>query len=144
MKNKILTIILLLLLVIPLVFSLLAGVSQALGWAVSVKQGTWTMKALDLATPGASEIYSIVMNPEGKVLSEGLGILQQKFPGLSDTISKAMDPQGALTQEALKKIAQQNPEEFAGLMQVLTVKDQLQAIGFDEGKINYFPLRKLE
>lgn len=108
--------------------------SQALGWAVSIKQDTWSVKALCTATQGtACESAQFAINPEGYIESKSLGSISQASPELGKAITATINPQGFVTTEALKQVAKDNPESAGSLGETLNTMDQLKALGVNQG-----------
>jgi len=127
MKKTIITILIIILLASTITASPISGI---LGWAISIKQGTWSVKALCTASAGpACEGAQFAMDPKGHVTGKGLGALSETSPELGETIGVVTDPQGAITQKALTEIAKENPDTAEGLGEALATTEQLKALG---------------
>ena len=110
--------------------------SQALGWAISSKQGTVTIKAICASAAGpVCKASQFIMNPEGFVQGQGISVLSEASPELSQTISAATNPQGFIAQELLTHVAKENPKAAGSLGEALTISSQLQELSLIDGDV---------
>lgn len=135
MMKKLITLPLLMLLIIGSAYSIF-NFSQALGWVVSAKQGSWEVKALCAASQGAAcEGAQFLVSPEGYVQGKGIGMLGQASPELGKAISAAINPQGFITQEAMTQISKNDPKATGGLGETLKTIEQLKSFGVKDGNL---------
>lgn len=139
MMKKLIILPLLMLLIIGSAYSVF-NFSQVLGWAVSVKQGNWEVKALCAASQGATcEGAQFLVSPEGYVQGKGMGMLGQSSPELGKAISAVTNPQGFITQEAMTQISKNDPKATGGLGEALNIVEKLKSFGVKDGTLKLDP-----
>jgi hypothetical protein len=135
--RKLITPLLLVILLSPICFSAATQTnpSDVLSWAVSVKDGTWTVKALGLAGgPEGTEAMSWVVDPQGKILSSATGEIDKSCNGCFMAGQLLMDPVSGLTSTTMQE-ASKNNKDIAALSQIFTMQTQLKQLGMTEGEV---------
>lgn len=102
--------------------------SEVLSWAISVKDGTWTVKALSLAGgQQGAEAMSWVVDPTGKIISTTAGEVDKSCNGCFSVGHLLLDPVSGLTSTAMQE-ASKNSKDITALSQAFTMQQQVKQL----------------
>ncbi|MFH1210938.1 MAG: hypothetical protein V1645_03400 [archaeon] len=105
-----------------------ANPSDVLSWAIALKDGSWTVKALGTATgPEGTEALSWVVDPSGKITTQFTGELDKSCNGCFQTGQLLLDPVSGLSSTAMQEASKSN-KEVATLGQVFTMQQQMKQL----------------
>ncbi|MEM4245154.1 MAG: hypothetical protein QW404_01790 [Candidatus Nanoarchaeia archaeon] len=109
--------------------------SEAVSWVVSVKDGTWTVKALGAATgKEGQEALSWVIDPQGKVTSMGMDALDKECNGCVSAGKLLLDPVGGITDVAMKEAISSN-KELGVIQEISTIRSELSKLDVDDAEV---------
>ncbi len=129
------TVLIMMMLVLLSIYSYAIMPTEALSWVISVKDGSWTVKALGAAGGGqAAEAMSWAIDPQGKITSTGMGELNKLCKDCISASKFLMDPASGVTDMAMQQAIQSN-KELGVIQEISAMRSQLSQLGMQEGQV---------